>query len=120
MSSTRHYTQIGALVSVGLWIIWDIYVASNRRSGDTESEVIRDFALKHPSFALAVGVLMGHFFWNVTEPIASWRSTVGLPVLGALALTIDLLGKTPRVSSVVPCLIGIVLGRLLWAQKIPG
>jgi len=53
--------------TISAWILWDLYVASNRVRGDTESEVIRTFANQHPAFSYAAGIVMGHFFWNVVE-----------------------------------------------------
>lgn len=60
---------IGIILGVTAILIgWDIFVAVNPPQGDTISEIIQEFATKHPVIPFAFGVLMGHFFWPV-KPI---------------------------------------------------
>jgi hypothetical protein len=119
--NAKRITQAIILGTVVAWIGWDIYAASNGVDGDTESEVIRLFANRHPFLPLAMGVLMSHFFWNVRA--SSFRlpriaTFVGLPVVGIAGAVLDFAGLLPWVHPLAPFVIGIFLGRLLWPQRI--
>lgn len=47
-----------------LWMIaWDYYVYRTPVRGDTLSEVILRWAIRHPVLAFSAGVVCGHFFW---------------------------------------------------------
>jgi len=50
------------LVCAAILIGWDIYVAANKESGDTISEILL-WVSRHPVFPFAFGVIMGHLFW---------------------------------------------------------
>lgn len=43
-------------------LVWEIYTLLNKAEGDHITARVRK-AAKHPLFVLAVGILMGHFFW---------------------------------------------------------
>lgn len=60
---TRSATKLVIVVTIALLIAWDIFVAAEPQDGDTISELVLGFALKHPVIPFAFGVLMGHFFW---------------------------------------------------------
>jgi hypothetical protein len=60
----RETTAIILVIVAGLLIVWDIYLAAAPPTGDTISEVIRDFAYRHPIIPFAIGVLIGHWFWG--------------------------------------------------------
>jgi hypothetical protein len=54
---------ISILIAVALLLIgWDIYVAANKDSGDTISEILL-WTSQRPILPFAMGVLMGHLFW---------------------------------------------------------
>lgn len=54
---------ISILIAAALLLIgWDVYVAANKDSGDTISEVLL-WVSKHPVLPFALGVVMGHLFW---------------------------------------------------------
>jgi len=61
---TRRWWTIAILAGVSLLlIVWDIYAATNKERGDTISEVVLDFARRHPVIPFLLGVLMGHLLW---------------------------------------------------------
>lgn len=105
-------------VTIVVWVLWDLYVALNGHRGDTESEVIRTFSNRHFAFPLIIGIVMGHFFWNVATPISPWWSRIGLPIVGLTAIVVDYLKLVPWINPGWPFLAGIILGRLLWPQMI--
>jgi hypothetical protein len=54
---------ISILIAVALLLIgWDIYVAANKDSGDTISEILL-WTSQRPILPFTMGVLMGHLFW---------------------------------------------------------
>ena len=60
---TRKATSLVLGATAILLIGWDIYVAGNRMPGDTISELLLDFSIKHPIIPFILGVLVGHLFW---------------------------------------------------------
>ena len=50
------------LVTAAILIGWDIYVAANKDSGDTISEIML-WVSSRPVIPFAFGVVMGHLFW---------------------------------------------------------
>lgn len=114
----KKITQIVMAVSILVWIVWDIVVATNRTPGDTESEIIRGFASQHLTVPWAVGVLMGHFFWNVKQGVPRWRTLVVMPLITLAIVAVDVWGNLPYVLPVIPFLVGVGAGRLLWPQHV--
>ena len=51
---------VGLLAAVG---VWDVWLATNAKKGDTISEVTTTFAHKHPMLPFALGVVIGHWLW---------------------------------------------------------
>jgi hypothetical protein len=114
---TKYITKGLILTTILSWIVWDIYVAIEPTPGDTESETIRDWAWAHPAFPFAVGAIMGHFFWNREEGrFFSWSPWL-LGGLGLAAAVIDVVGLAPTTTPVIPFLVGLPLGALLWPQR---
>jgi hypothetical protein len=70
-SRKRGYTALSRKVTIGILIAttlglvaWDVYVAVNGVRGDTISEILLEFAQKHPVLPFAIGVLCGHTLWG--------------------------------------------------------
>lgn len=68
----RTITVIIILVSIAVWVGWDIYVAFfNKERGDTISAVIGEFASKSIWHLIAsvgaVFLLCGHWFWGLKD-----------------------------------------------------
>ena len=51
-------------------VAYDLYAAATPQQGDTISEVIAGAARRRPIIAFGMGVLMGHFFWQMGEETA--------------------------------------------------
>jgi len=113
----RRVTQALILVTLVVWIGWDIF--ANPTDGATESEVIRDWQLALPGIAWGIGVLFGHFVLlskrrlvpeGKTGPIAIGALSA---VVIALTLLVDLSWQwIPRLG-----LGGAIAGHFLWSQK---
>lgn len=108
---------VGLILSTILvWVGWDIYVAI-WHTGATESEVIRDWATTHPSFAFGLGVVAGHWFANVRE-VKYWWTMIVAWIIMAIAFVVDIgFGLLPEVYPLIPFLMGGVAGRLLWPME---
>jgi hypothetical protein len=63
MSTQRATKVILLVVAVGL-VLWDVFVAAEPTPGDTISEVMLRWALRHPVIPFAIGVVCGHVFWG--------------------------------------------------------
>jgi hypothetical protein len=56
----EHY----ALICIGAALIgWDIWLAVDDKPGNTISEIIRRYSRKYLFIPVAIGVLIGHWFW---------------------------------------------------------
>lgn len=56
-------TVILLVLGTGVWIGWDIYVATNQIPGDTISEIVLHWTRRYPTVILLIGYLMGHLLW---------------------------------------------------------
>ena len=45
-------------------ILWDIYLASDEVDKNTISKLVRDVSDESPMIPFALGVLIGHWFWD--------------------------------------------------------
>ena len=59
----KNWAPVAWLVGIGGMIVYELWSVFNSIPGDTLSEAVWDFG-QHPMIVLAVGILMGHFFWN--------------------------------------------------------
>ena len=55
-------TAVVAIVAV--IVVWDIYLASDEVDKNTISELVRDVSDDSPMIPFALGVLIGHWFWD--------------------------------------------------------
>lgn len=106
------------VVFIGL-SLYDLLPAVSHTRGDTISETIRDYAGRYWTIPWVLGVLMGHFFFNVEKGIARWRTIILMPVLTAGLIGADVLDWTPYVNPVFVFLPSFIGGRLLWPQREP-
>lgn len=57
-------TTIGVIVGAVLGLVgWDVVVATNKKPGDTISEVLLKASKNTPLIGVAWGILTGHLFW---------------------------------------------------------
>lgn len=113
----KKVTALLILSTILLWILWDVPVAI-WGDGATESEVLRDWASAWPSFAYGLGILAGHWFWNVDElpdpPIKRVFMAVAAVTSILVWMALDLIHGTVQTNPIFPFLIGILVGRVLW------
>lgn len=119
----RTATAVILLIPLALWLIWDIYVASNSLKGDTISEITRD--LSHGLYFLpfSLGGIMGHFFFNAPAGGRPNRFNLWLGVVAAVALfdVLVLRGQALAWSyaNTMAVTVGFGVGAYLWPQTLP-
>jgi hypothetical protein len=111
-------TKILMLVAALALIGWDLYAFLTPFPGDTVSEVHANWAWDWPSLPLAWGVVMGHLFWHVDRVSYETLRWCLLGVVGVAAFIVDILWLD-GVLPMLPFLVGLVLGRLLWPMRRP-
>ena len=89
-------TQITMAVGLGIWLIWDVIVATNKTQGDTISEVTLELAKRSPLLVVVAGVIAGHLFAS----FESWE-----------AITSYL-----KARPLVPFIWGMITGMTFWYQ----
>lgn len=120
------WITVGIVVgTVTLLIVWDLVVAFNSTPGDTESEVVRDFAFRHPMTAVSLSTLVTHFF--VPMPVSKTVKKIltgCLITVGVVGLALDLLGWLPvpapfgfQFLGLIPYVVGGLGIGLLWPQQ---
>ena len=112
---------------ITIWFIWivgsiviafDIYMAMNGVYDDTISEITQAYSYRWSTIPTAYGVLTGHLFWphRGTVEHRALRN-VGIALLGVGVLACDLMDLW-NVWPIIPVVIAIPLGRLLWPLSI--
>jgi len=121
-------TRIGLAILAVILIGWDIYLATNSQTGDTISEVVQFWSMRHPIFAYAYGILGGHFFWPgpsfVTVHTTGWQNLGIILCTGVIVVILDLIHlKTGWFAisfverwPVVIMLVAVPIGHIFWAQ----
>ena len=109
-------TDIIIVASIVCLVLYDIVVATDRVSGNTLSERIRDAAWRMPFYPFAAGVLCGHWFWNGDPIVAGWPRAAALVIVGVAALIVDRKRLLPPVNPIFALAAGVPVGRILWAQ----
>lgn len=109
---------IGGVVVIFL-IGFDIYLAADKVSGNTWSEILRTWAVVTPVIPWACGVLSGHFFHPIEnlKPVLGTQSSITLLiwltcVVGIIGLGLDRAGYP--VPPWIVFLPALVVGSLLW------
>lgn len=126
---TRFITAVVIIASCGILIVYDLFVALNKRRGDTISEVIRDYTI-FPVIPATLGALLGHWtllgfrivdsmmtglfiLLGIGAIMAAWSVAVRRELIGGWLATVhNALASRPYISA----LIGYLLGGYLWGQ----
>ena len=58
--------RVAWLVLLGLALAYEAYAVLNTPPGDTLSEAVWTYG-RHPMVAFAVGVIVGHWFWQRSD-----------------------------------------------------
>ena len=127
----RHITMALVVGTLIIWLVYDIFVASNKKLGDTESEVIRDYTV-YPVIPAAMGAVLGH--WTILGYRIIDNSFSGLLILlgiGSVLILWSALAKNGKGGQslinahkyaekrpYIPTIIGYALGGLLWGQPV--
>ena len=53
------------IITVLVWLIWDIVAFTSEGEFSTISEVLTEWAYYSPPSVLAIGILVGHWYWPV-------------------------------------------------------
>ena len=66
--ATKKVTAGVMVASAVVLIAWDVVVATNKKKGDTISEMLLASAKDTPLIGVAWGILTGHLFWPQPKP----------------------------------------------------
>lgn len=110
--------MIGAAI---LLITWDIYAATNRKPGDTISEVLLTTGKRVAGLPFVFGVIAAHLFLPGVESVVEmpWAAII----LGITSIVVTVAGMLiRRMWSQFPVTwpalaLGIVSGLVLWSQS---
>jgi hypothetical protein len=120
---------IALIITVTVVLIgWDIYVATNKTKGDTETEVIRGWSRLFPALPYSLGVVLGHFSADHVRIVDSFAVGLGICVAVGVVLiawsVIVGMGKGSKAlvrahefvsrRRYVPALVGYLFGGLFW------
>lgn len=106
-----------AIVGLVLYIGWDIVVAYLGITPATISRMGLAWGHANTFTPFATGVVIGHVWWpgNV---LRSWGVARHLLLggIGLIVLVLDL-AALPPIVPIVPFMVGLPIGHLLWAQS---
>ena len=113
-------TKFFMLVALTVIIGWDIVAAVWGNGCSTISCIGgKTWSYSYSTIPLAWGVLTGHLFWITRDEVKlRWLRYTLLGVLAATSIVLDIVDLYD-VIPIVPGLIGVPLGRLLWTQCWP-
>ena len=134
---TRQITALIIILTVVAWIIWDLFVATNDKSGDTESEVIRDYTI-YPILPAGLGVVAGHWTLLGVSLLHGFAGLAIILVIGVFLLLWSLAASSEVKENMqepsrllkahlwvskrpyAPFIGGYILGAFLWGQAESG
>lgn len=98
----------GVITAVGAGLIaFDVLPFLSEPTGDTISEVLRDWGSKSSALPFGFGFLVGHWFWNGERKLSH---TAALSWAGLIAAILHAVDPHPAASAIL----GIIVGRVLW------
>ena len=119
----RKHTSIIIIIATVALAGYDILPLLTKVDGDTISEVLRDWAPRHPFVPLALCVLIGHWFIHIPGWTRPKHGPKALALLGLLVLAGSLIASSVGVSIWIPAVvtgpIGLALGATLWSLEAP-
>ena len=120
ISKIATITKIFMVVALAVIIGWDIIAAVWGDGCSTISCIGgKTWSYSYSTIPLAWGVLTGHLLWITREEVKlRWLRFVLLGVLATASIVLDIVDFYD-VIPIVPSLIGVPLGRLLWPQCWP-
>lgn len=117
---TKKTTSIILIVTLAIWVIWDVFVATNAVKGDTISEITLAVSYLSLFIPSAWGIIMGHLFWPSKTIKYKWPRIYALWAWGAALLVLSIFKVFPGTMATVPIafLVNFVIGHFLWPQKV--
>jgi hypothetical protein len=74
-------TELLILATVVIWVVYDIWIYVTKGDAWTESATIQKWAYRIPGIALLLGILMGHFFFQITGPTLLQKDAEGRHII---------------------------------------
>lgn len=91
MSATKWITIGIVLITLTIWLAWDIFVASNKTMGDTITEVVRQYSKHSLLIPAMIGIVfIGHFYIIRPWDLSGWVVVGTLLGIGLIWLGFDL------------------------------
>lgn len=117
---TKKITSILLIVTLSIWVIWDVFVATNDVKNDTISEITLAVSYVALFIPAAWGVIMGHLFWPSKSIAYKWPRVWAMWGWGAFVLVMSILKVVPGNMTTVPIvfLLHFLIGHFLWPQKV--
>jgi len=117
---TKKITSILLIVTLSIWVVWDVFVATNNVKNDTISEITLAVSYLALFIPAAWGIIMGHLFWPSESIKYKWPKIWIMWGWGALVLVLSIFKAVPGNMTTVPIvfLVNFVIGHFLWPQKV--
>lgn len=110
--SLRKATISLIVVTLAVWIAWDVYAVIVGGIDATESDVVRDASQAFEALAFGGGVVAGHWWINREKPlIPGIARFLVLGAITAAAIAVSLLAHIPTALFLA---VGLASGHLLW------
>lgn len=114
-------TKVFIWVVLSIIIVWDVIALSMGGGQATISGIMgKGWSYQHSTLPLAWGVVTGHLFW-ITRGTIQWQvfRIIALVAVAGASLMSDFLFDFYDVTPILPVVLGVPVGRLLWPQSWP-
>ena len=109
------FTEIVLIAVLILGIGTDIYLALNKKGGDTYSEVLKRWGTgRFPIVAFFLGALLGHFFTEVNYTVPFWITMVVFISWCIIIQVLRAFFVFPKWSAFIIMVFGIINGMFLF------
>lgn len=117
---TKIITIVLLIVTLTLWLVWDVFVATNEAKGDTISELTLYASYLAPFIPAAWGIICGHLFWPMKEITYKWPRIYVMWGYGSAFGAACIFGAVPGNMVSVPILFlsHFLIGHFMWPQKV--
>lgn len=108
---------MGALMLAGLcfYVVMDFIMA--RTPGATISEISINLLYRHPVYAFILGAILGHITYPVVTTRPQWQTICLVACVVVTAILLDVSRRIPPVMPIIPLLLGLPFGHLVWPQR---
>lgn len=109
-------TETVLIVVPALLIFFDVWASFTPRA--TISEVTLLFFYQHPVAALCTGALFGHLTFPSQYARTHLINMIVVVAFLLIAVAVDRMQWLPHMLPVLPFVIGIPIGHLVWSQRV--